>query len=256
MIQILKSTTPPRTLAVKGKRAAAAHRKAFTADQTGHRLGQKKFYFNRDIYAADDVRLALRTDQADKCAFCEAKIMHVTSGDVEHFRPKSAFRQVRHDPLTYPGYYWLAYEWNNLLLACSNCNSRYKGNLFPLVDPKKRCRPHRGKLCDELPLFVHPAETDPAPHIEFVGETVHPRAGSLHGRTTIDELSLNRTELVEHRLTLLRILQVLADARERLKAISRPTKAQLASITGIEVRLAEAQLPAAEYSAMAKAFLS
>lgn len=255
MIRIHKSAAIPRTLLVKGKPATTAHRKAFAADRTGYRSGAKKFDFDRDIYAADDVKLALRTDQADKCAFCEAKILHVTPGDVEHFRPKRAFQQSKGDRLTYPGYYWLAYDWGNLLLACSNCNSRHKGNLFPLLDAKKRCRTHRKKLSDEQPLFINPAETDPAPHIEFVGETVHPRAGSLHGRTTIDELSLNRTELVEHRLTLLRILQELADACEQLKAISRPTKAQLASIAGIESRLTESQLPAAEYSAMARAFL-
>ena len=49
---------------------------------------------------------------------------------------------------------------------------------------------HRGKLTAEVPLFINPAETDPTPHLEFVGETVHPRAGSLHGKTTIDELGV------------------------------------------------------------------
>jgi uncharacterized protein (TIGR02646 family) len=255
MIHIRKSATVPRTLLGKGTRAATAFRKAFAADRAGYRSGAKEFDFDRDIYAAGDVKLALRTDQSDECAFCEAKILHVTPGDVEHFRPKRGVRQARHDPLALPGYYWLAYDWSNLLLACSNCNSRHKGNLFPLVDPKKRCGSHRKRLSDEQPLFINPAETDPAPHIEFTGETAHPRAGSLHGRTTIDELSLNRTELVEHRLTLLRILQELADACEQLKAVSRPTKTQLASITGIEARLTEAKLPAAEYSAMARAAL-
>jgi len=254
MIRIHKSAVP-RTLISKGKKATAAHRKAFAAGRAGFRSGAKKFDFDRDIYAADDVKLALRTDQADKCVFCEAKIMHVTPGDVEHFRPKSAIRQARPDPLTYPGYYWLAYDWSNLLLACSACNSRHKGNLFPLVDPTKRCRSHRGKLNNEEPLFLNPAEVDPSSQVEYVGEIIHPRNGSRNGQVTIDELSLNRTELVEHRLTLLRLLQTLSDARDQYRARKRLTPVQQSLLLNIETRLAAATDATAEYSAMARAFL-
>ena len=255
MIRIHKVATPPHTLISKGKPATAAHRKAFVADRTGHRSGAKKFDFDRDIYAADDVKRALRGDQSDKCAFCEHKVRVGSSGDVEHFRPKSAVRQGRRDPLTLPGYYWLAYDWDNLLLACSNCNSRHKGNLFPLVNPKNRCRSHRGKLSRELPLFINPASEDPEPYIEFVGETIRPRNGSVRGQTTIDKLSLNRTELVEHRLTLLRLLRQLSDAREQILAVKQLTADQIACVTSIQKCLDGHEDHTSEYSAMARAFL-
>ncbi len=254
MIRIHKVATPPHTLISKGKPATAAHRKAFAADRADYRSGAKTFVFDRDIYAADDVKLALRKAQADKCAFCEAKIMHITPGDVEHFRPKSAVKQAGGTTLEFPGYFWLAYDWGNLLLACSNCNRRHKGNLFPLVDPKKRCRSHRGKLSQERPLFINPASEDPEPHVEFVGETIRPRNGSVRGQTTIDELSLNRTELVEHRLTLLRLLRQLSDAREQILAVKQLTADQIACVTSIQNCLDGHDDQTAEYAAMARAF--
>lgn len=67
-------------------------------------------------YKYVDVRDRLENIYHQKCAFCETsdELMHV-----EHFRPKRG------------GYYWLAYSWDNLLLACPMCNS-HKGNEFPL----------------------------------------------------------------------------------------------------------------------------
>jgi hypothetical protein len=44
--------------------------------------------------------------------------------------------------LEQPGYFWLAYVWANLFLACQLCNQSFKKNLFPLADPAKRARSH------------------------------------------------------------------------------------------------------------------
>lgn len=255
MIRIHKPTSPPAVLATKGKQQTQADHTTFAADRPGFRSGAKTFAFDQKIYGDATVKAALLAAQHDKCAFCEWKITPGEYGDVEHFRPKGGVQQARGAPLEYPGYYWLAYDWDNLLLACSKCNSRHKGKLFPLLNPKQRCRNHRATLSREQPLFINPATADPSAFIEFVGETVIARAGHPRGQATIDALGLDRTELVEHRLTKLRLLQQLQQALVRFQAISRPTKAQLKVIIDIQAVLTEHQQDDAEYSAMVRAFL-
>src|SRR5574341_1145443 len=65
-----------------------------------------------------------------KCAYCETLIAENHPGDIEHFRPKgrvtdSMGRQLmvqdeNGEEYPHPGYYWLAYDWKNLLLACED----------------------------------------------------------------------------------------------------------------------------------------
>lgn len=68
-------------------------------------------------YKYKDIRSRLDTTHCGKCAFCETSDQQL---DVEHYRPKKG------------GYYWLAYSWDNLLLACTKCN-RAKGNKFEIA---------------------------------------------------------------------------------------------------------------------------
>ena len=126
---------PGRVPDVLKKRGAEATQRACAAVAAG-----KTPTFSGDIYGHDEVRAALRTAQHSKCCYCESKITHITE-DVEHYRPKGAVRQSPHDarPLS-PGYYWLAYEWKNLYLSCSICNSSHKRDLFPLKNPERRAR--------------------------------------------------------------------------------------------------------------------
>ncbi|HEV7646228.1 MAG TPA: hypothetical protein VGO50_20000 [Pyrinomonadaceae bacterium] len=53
-----------------------------------------------------------------KCAYCESRISADQPGDLDHFRPKG---RVKEDDM-HPGYYWLAYDYKNLLLSCADCN--------------------------------------------------------------------------------------------------------------------------------------
>ena len=58
-----------------------------------------------------------------------------------------------------PGYFWLAYVWENLFFACQLCNQTFKQNLFPLANPtKRRARSHMDDLSAEEPLLIHPAD--------------------------------------------------------------------------------------------------
>lgn len=66
-----------------------------------------------------DAKKTLRKESADKCAYCECATAVVAHGDVEHFRPKSA-------------YWWLAYSYDNYTYACQVCNQSWKGDNFPI----------------------------------------------------------------------------------------------------------------------------
>ena len=95
-------------------------------------------------YNHNDVVVALREMQHGKCCYCELHIPDSGPGkQVEHFRPKSQFKDVR-------------YDWSNLLLACGECNYA-KLDKFPVA-------------ADGEPLLLNPADPtlDPEDHIEFV----------------------------------------------------------------------------------------
>ena len=154
------------------------------------------------IYGADEVKAQLLEDQHYKCAYCEC-LLNGDFGDVEHFRPKKGYTTPQKTKLTRPGYYWLAYNWSNLLVACSTCNRTYKKNHFALAD--EAGRNIKGEdITNEEPLFINPAEEDPADHIKFHEHILAPRssAGISHDRAeyTISTLKLNdRPQLVGNR---------------------------------------------------------
>lgn len=148
------------------------------------------------IYASEAVKNQLKQDQYHKCAYCEC-FFNGDYGAVEHYRPKSRYQNAVGDPLEL-GYWWLAYDWKNLLYSCSECNTSYKRCLFPLADPLQRDIANKS-IANEQPLLINPVVTDPKDHIVFnqdfaIGITDE-------GRTTIDVFKLNdRSLLREHRL--------------------------------------------------------
>ena len=203
--------------------------------------------FDRTVYAHRDVKAALIEAQHGKCCFCESKVRHVSPGDVEHLRPKAGFRQHPHSALEKPGYYWLAYAWDNLLFACEECNRREKRNLFPLEDPAKRART-ADALAGERPVFVDPARDEPADHIEFREEV--PVGRTKRGTATIESLGLRRPSLAERRLERIKIL-------EQLRAAVVPLEAGGEAGLAEEIRhtLSDAIQAPAEFSAMAWSLL-
>jgi uncharacterized protein (TIGR02646 family) len=199
MIRIHRPPEAPAILADKGKRKQRALCSGYSRSPKAYKTGAKTFSFDSSVYAHRSVKEALVAMQSGKCCFCESKITHTAYGDVEHFRPKAGFRQTPTDLLTTPGYYWLAYEWGNLLLCCQLCNQQFKANLFPLRDPAKRARCHRHDIAQERPLLVNPAEQDPQEFISFRAEMPYAIGDNIEGRTTIHALGLDREALNERR---------------------------------------------------------
>ena len=165
MIQIRKPVAPKK-LTRDGKRATDALKSAFNTDPASYDSGALTFSI-AGLYNHSSVKLALLKAQHDKCCFCESKVSHVAYGDVEHFRPKKGWKQSHKDSLNRPGYYWLAYDWDNLFFSCQLCNQRGKGNLFPLLNPAMRAKNHTHDISQEMPLFIHPMQDDPEKFIGF-----------------------------------------------------------------------------------------
>lgn len=207
VIRIQKLSTPPDQLAQDGKNKRRSHCSSYSRNPGVYQSGEKLFSFDSNIYAHKSVKQALIKAQYGKCCFCERLIS--TDGDVEHFRPKRAYKQATGQPLQRPGYYWLAYEWNNLYLACTGCNQRQKQNLFPLQNPTKRATSHHQSINDEQPLFIDPGKEDPEEFIGFRGEIAYSIEGNPKGKVTCDSLGLNERALPEARLEQLQRLKVL-----------------------------------------------
>ncbi len=144
----------------------------------------------RAYWLEPDVRGALRAMQAWACAYCQRSL---SDGDeVDHFRPKVI-------------YWWLAYHFSNLFLACHRCNSRaHKGTRFPLAEAAAAWGvARRDEIHDEPRLLVDPS-CDPADAwvcVDVLDELPVlrpdpslPVGGVARGRVeaTVDLLRLNR----------------------------------------------------------------
>lgn len=149
-----------------------------------------------------------------KCAYCEGKVTPQSFGHAEHWRPKGAVKRRHKGKLSavevegrpHPGYWWLAYEWFNLLPACEKCNSgEGKGAQFP-IEGDYTFRPRQGESVDDLdarekPLLLHPFRgPDPADHIGFneFGQAYAIKESPL-GKASIEVFDLKRPDLVEDR---------------------------------------------------------
>lgn len=185
-------TEPPELL-----RSAPAARKA-VSDAISKGIFDLKF--RSAVYGSLPVREALDLAHHGKCAFCETKIQPVSTPHVEHFRPKAAYIDEDEKVLVKPGYYWLAYSWSNLMLACPSCNGKsYKGNRFPLQFEAARALMPEDDLAIEAPLLIDPFIEDPRDFIRFNGPVAYAVAGNDRGRVTIEVLGLNREHLVDGR---------------------------------------------------------
>jgi len=166
-----------------------------------------------EFYTADDVKIALKNLYNNKCAYCES---FESEPEIEHYRPKK--RVNGESRISHQGYYWLCYEWTNLLPSCHVCNKQNeKGNKFPIEGNRKYSPLFllNGEidlssneftsiyLEDEKPLFLNPEREnfDPFYYFEFdefgVFKENQP-VGTFEYRqayTTIEIVDLNRPKL-------------------------------------------------------------
>ena len=247
MIRIERPERAPDILQDSGEREKGIVCELHDLHADEYRTRARTFKFKDHIYGHASVRNTLLEAQHRKCCYCESKFRANYPGAVEHFRPKGAVQQERSQEREYPGYYWLAYGWENLLVSCFWCNSTYKGALFPLSNPEARSRSHRDDVEAEHPLLVDPASEDPRQHIRFRGSASEPL--TKRGRETIRVLGLDRDDLEEARREWLEILDVL---RETVRLGERVGEERVERAQSI---LQHAVRPDAKYSSMARYFL-
>lgn len=190
MIKVNKSQQVPDILA--GGKAADARKHIENMIQGGQT--PKSDDFDSSVFNGKGVKSRLLEDQNQKCAFCEVTMVG-DYGAVEHYRPKTCWKENEADCLHHPGYHWLAYDWTNLLCSCDKCNSMArKGNLFPLRDPAARDIPHQD-ISREVPLIINPTNEDPGRFLRFNQYIAVPSIVDGHesdkGRNTIDIFDLN-----------------------------------------------------------------
>lgn len=165
-----------------------------------------KHKFTTGIYRHNDVLTVLSSIYNNKCAFCESDTTAGAPMQVEHYRPKAKITGIAGQS----GYYWLGYEWTNLLLACSSCNNKKRNN-FPIDPLGKRVLIHpvsngtinilesradSKTLLDEKPLLINP-ELEPDTRSYFVFSPNGIISGlNAKAINTIKYCGLNRPYLV------------------------------------------------------------
>lgn len=173
-------------------------------------LEKNQHNFSGYYYAHDTVRKRLRKLYHEKCAYCESKIDLASFVErIDHYRPKN---KIQDEPL-HEGYYWLGYEWSNLMPICEKCN-RQKSNQFPISPTGIRifnptllpnsqldminCKPNSLPLLNEQAYLLHPEIDTPEQHIIFLPNG-KAKALGIRGEKTIEICKLNRTELIIQR---------------------------------------------------------
>jgi len=126
---------------------------------------------------------ALKNASHDKCMYCESKISHIDFAHVEHIKPKAANKFPQ-----------LEFDWNNHGYACPKCNNAKSDKFFDDCE------------------FINPYAENPEEHFIAFGTILFQKQGSERGEITINEIELNRGELVEKRSIRISDIQKAIDA--------------------------------------------
>ncbi len=166
----------------------------------------------KNLWSAHKVTFSRK--QHRKCGYCETSVQADSDGGtIDHYRPKAAISKLGDDPATwgaeidghnsrhpkkirrapklFRGYHWLAYEWDNYVLACGTCNEKWKGTLFPIRGGHLQT-PTEASCAAEVPLLLNPyGDVDPAEHLKFdeIGQ-IDCHNGSESGLETIKTFGL------------------------------------------------------------------
>ena len=153
------------------------------------------------------VQEALKELYFNKCAYCESTEYQP---EIEHYRPKAGV----HEDKKHSGYYWLCYEWSNLLPSCRYCNtSGGKGNQFPILGQRvysptiienmfiiDQCNLDAEPLINEKPFLLHPERDQVEGFFTFHQNGIQVGTDRRNrGKRTVEICNLNRDNLIIER---------------------------------------------------------
>lgn len=151
------------------------------------------FPFNKEI--DKELKEHLHKVFHGKCGYCEIKIDYPELGTVDRYRPNNGVRDK--NEFYQDLYWWLTFEWDNLIYACKECN-QYKGNYFPIKG--RRALNEKDDYENEHRMLLNPYLDETDKHLNYIhSNNGHIDALTDEGNQTIELLRLNRTNLLEGR---------------------------------------------------------
>jgi len=107
-----------------------------------------------------------------KCWYCETSQIR-SDMPVDHFRPKNRVAECQ----DHPGYWWLAFDWENYRYSCTYCNERRidvvngtdggKWDHFPIFQPPPWVTTETGDWHLERPKLLDPMNLDDTKLVTF-----------------------------------------------------------------------------------------
>jgi hypothetical protein len=175
---------------------------------------------NKLRYRHKDIKNQLKLETNDKCIYCECKIGHNTPGDIEHKIPSSKAPNLR-------------FDWNNLSIACTECNRRKNDYYVTGAD------------------FIDPYIDNVEAILEHHGPIVLWKVGEVRAEISVKTLNLNsplRIELIANKLT------KMSQLTEILERYNNETDTMLKGLLGKQIQ--EMASVTSEYSAMVLSILN
>ncbi|HSK74130.1 MAG TPA: HNH endonuclease, partial [Pyrinomonadaceae bacterium] len=133
----------------------------------------------KNRYKHPQIKARLLEETSEKCAYCEIKISDFNT-EIEHILPKDSFPEK-------------VVEWENLTIACSDCNRKKLDNI-DLDNPP-----------------INPFVDKPSIHLVALGPMIMHKSGDMRGEVTERLFKLNEGRLFERRKERLENLSNLLD---------------------------------------------
>lgn len=183
-------------------------------------LLSKPSYYKKNKYRHPEIKSRLLAETNGKCAYCESKIGHNCPGDIEHKIPKSKKPD-------------LIFEWNNMTIACNECNRR------------------KDQYYDPNCMFLDPHTDDVENLLQHVGPLVFNRPGNIRSEVTVRLLELNS---LKGRISLIaRKVEKLESTKNLVERISTTGNPTLKSF--LLDQLTESYDISSEFSGMVKTYV-
>jgi hypothetical protein len=175
---------------------------------------------NKYRYRHPEIKFTLKEETSWKCVYCESKIGHNTPGDIEHKIPSSKVENLH-------------FEWENLTVACSECNRR-KNDYY--IDGEE---------------FLDPYHDDVEVAIQHYGPVLGWNNGDERAEITVKTLELDTTV----RFSL--ISRKIEKIEELNNVIERYVKEESAAIKSLMKQKIKRMIDkSGEYSGMIKSIIA